>query len=450
LKKTSYSITVFLVLCTAYLFGSAHLGTYLYDHVFQSESVSANETKIAGMKLSNDRNNETTNKLLEEINLWKETQNLSITYMEVRERIPSEAFQFDVDATVEMAADGEDSPLLLQIDEVLLRELLISLGMNIESIHVDKLKDAITERASMLDGDEREFALEDFLNRPGEMKVLAENEMGNVESTSGLQEFLTDFPEIGIEPVSTFSLLKFVEDQHISMTNKELSVISTGLYEILLHSDLEVIQRHHSHSLPDYAELGMEARVDKDIQQDFVFVNPNHQAYKIHFQTSGNAILFILEGPELPYEVEISLQNKQTVEPRVIKQYSPYMEQGQTEVRAEGKEGVQIEVLKRMLDSKGSVLKEELISRDYYPPVHREELVSLRDYWVSKDNSGSDSGDTVSSTGTSDDEAPESNQHEKVDSGNEGKEADEQTDLGQKSPEAQPSPSEDSPNPNMK
>jgi hypothetical protein len=450
LKKTSYSTTVFLVLCTVYLFGSAHLGTYLYDHVFQSESVAANETKIAGMKLSNDRNNETTNKLLEEINLWKETQNLSITYMEVGKRIPSEVFQFDVDATVEMANDGEDSPLLLQIDEGLLRELLISLGMDIESIHIDKLKDAIIEKASMLDGDEQEFALEDFLNSPVEMKLLAENEMGDVESTPGLQEFLTDFPEIGIEPVSTFSLLKFVEDQHISMTNTELSVISTGLYEILLHSDLEVIQRHHSHSLPDYAELGMEARVDKDIQQDFVFVNPNHQPYKIHFQMAGDTILFSLEGPELPYEVEISLQNKQTVEPRVIKQYSPYVDQGQTEVRAEGKEGVQLEVFKRMLDSKGSVLKEELISRDYYPPVHREELVSLKDYMASKDNSGSDSGDTASgATGTNDDEAPETNQQEKDDR-NPEKDEDEQTDLQQEGPEAQPSPSEDSPNPNMK
>jgi hypothetical protein len=450
LKKTSYSTTVFLVLCTVYLFGSANLGTYLYDRVFQSEHVSANETMIAGMKLSNDRNNETTNKLLEEINLWKEAQSLSITYMEVGERIPSEAFLFDVDATVEMASDGEDSPLLLRIDEGVLQELLISFGIDIERIQIDKLKGAITERVSILDGEEQEFALEDFLNSPGVMKVLAENEIGNVESTPGLQEFLTDFPEIGIEPVSTFSLLKFVEDQHISMTSKELSVISTGLYEILLHSDLEVIQRHHSRSLPDYAELGMEARVDKDIQQDFVFVNPNHQAYKIHFQTTGDAILFILEGPELPYEVEISLQNKQTVKPRVIKQYTPYVDQGQTEVRAEGKEGVQIEVLKRMLDSKGSVLKEELISRDYYPPVHREELVSLLDYMASKDNSGSDREDTISSGGINDDVAPGSNQQENDNGGNPEKDEDEQTDLGQKSPEAQPSPSEDSPNPNMK
>ncbi|MEL3974397.1 VanW family protein [Rossellomorea oryzaecorticis] len=449
MKKPSYSTTVFLVLCTVYLFGSAHLGAYLYDHVFQSGSVSANETKIAGLKLSNDRNNETTNKLLEEINLWKETQNLSITYMEVGERIPSEAFQFDVDATVDMAVDGEDSPLLLQVDEGLLRELLISLGMDIESIQIDKLKDAITERASTLDAEEREFALEDFLNSPGEMKVLAEKKIGNVESTPGLQEFLAESPEILIEPVSTFSLLKFVEDMHISMTNKELSVISTGLYEILLHSDLEVIQRHHSRSLPDYAELGMEARVDKDIQQDFVFVNPNNQVYKIHFQLAGDTILFSLEGAELPYEVEISLQNKQTVEPRVIKQYSPYVDQGQPKVKAEGKDGVQIEVWRRMLDSKGSVLKEELISRDYYPPVHREELVSLKDYVSSKDNSGSESGDTVSSTGTSDVEAPESNQQEKDDSGNE-KESDERRESQQKSPEAQPSPSEDSPNPNMK
>ncbi|MGR3765220.1 VanW family protein [Rossellomorea sp. NS-SX7] len=450
MKKSTYTIPVFFVLCTVYLFGSAHAGTYLYDHFFQSEHVSANETMIAGIKMSNEKTDET--KLQEEIRVWKESHLLKVTYLGMEERIPSEVFQFDIDATIENASEGGESPLLLQVDEGLFRELLTSLGIDVDRIHIESLIDAVTKSASMLQEEEREFALEDYLNSPEEMQVLAENEIGDVELTPGLEEFLSSFTEFDIEPISTFSLLEFVEDQHISyLTDEELSLISTGLYKLLLHSDLDIVQRNQGRSLPEYAELGFEARVDRELHQDFRFANPNSQPYKLRFQMTGDILSFVLEGPQLPYEVEISLENKQTIEPRVIKQYTPYVEQGRTKVRAEGKEGVQIEVWKTMLDSTGAVLKEELVSRDYYPPVHREELVSLQDYIASNAESGSEGEAADSSPASNDGEAVESNQtvNDEGDS-DAGDDADQTEPQQEESADTRPSSSGDTPDPNMK
>ncbi|OIU70738.1 VanW family protein [Rossellomorea aquimaris] len=228
--------------------------------------------------------------------------------------------------------------------------------------------------------------------------VLAESAVKNVEVTPGLEEFLSSFSEIDIEPVSSFSLLKFVEDEHLdSMKDEEMSVISTGLYEVLLYSGLEIVQRHYGRSLPDYAELGFEARVDKELHQDFKFANPDSSSYIISFKMEKNSLRVILEGPQFPNEVEITLQDKQTVEPRVIKQYTPYVKRGQTKVKVEGEKGIKVDVWKATLDSKGAVLKEELISSDYYPPVHREELVSLEEYMASREESSSQGSTTVSS-----------------------------------------------------
>jgi hypothetical protein len=451
MKKRAHSSTVFLVLCTVYLVGSAHLGTKLYDRIFETESVSANASLIAGMEISNESKDNIKNKLNKEIQVWKENQNVKAAYLEVEEPIPSDIFQFDVNASVDKAVNGEDSPLILHIDDERFLEVVSFLGMDRDLIQIDKLKEAVMAEASMLEADVQIFDLEDFMKSPDAVKVLAENEIAGVGATKGLDAFLSSFKEIVIEPLSTFSLLKVVEDQKItSMTNEELSVISTGLYETLLYSDLQVIQRHQGSSLPEYAELGFEARVDQGLQQDFVFINPTNQANKIRIDLNGDTLVFVLEGPRQPYEVEISLQNKQTVEPRVIKQYSPYVNQGQTNVRAEGKDGVQTEVWRKMVDSGGKVLKEELISSDYYPPVHREELVSLEEYMVNKENVLREGEEPVTSTGSGDDQAEDSDRKETGHADNLEEDKDDQPDLQHVSPGSESSSSGEIPNPDMK
>ncbi|XXM72272.1 VanW family protein [Lysinibacillus sphaericus] len=370
MKKTTYAASFFLVLCTVYLFGAAHFGSFLYDLVADSKNAAASTSEIAGKTMTGERESTT------------ESQEDSMSGKESHQRV-----------------------------------------------------------------------------------VLAESVAENVEVTPGLEEFLSAFSEIEIEPVSSFSLLKFVEDEHLdSMTDEEMSVISTGLYEVLLYSGLEIVQRHYGRALPDYAELGFEARVAKELHQDFKFANPDSSSYIISFKIEGDSLRFILEGPQLPYEVEITLQDKQTVEPRVIKQYTPYVKRGQTKVKVEGEKGIRVDVWKTTLDSKGAVLKEELISSDYYPPVHREELVSLEEYMDSRAESNPQEESTVSSPVRDGEETQNSSRHagadtetpddrQQGDSQPEGAEEsqDEQSDSGeQDGAESGPSSAGDIPDSNMK
>jgi hypothetical protein len=440
MKKRFHTSTVFLVLCTVYLVGSAHLGAKLYDRFFHTESVSASGMIIAGMEMANESRSGIKNKLNKEIHVWKENQDLKAAYLDEEVRISSEVFQFDVNASVDKAVNGENSPLIIHIDEERFLELLTSLGMDMDMLDIDKLQEAVMVKASMLDSDVKKFALEDFMKSQADVTVLAENEIGGVDSTPGLESFLSAFSEIVIEPSSAFSLLKLVDEKQVtSMTSEELSVISTGLYEVLLYSDLQVIQRHQGRSLPEYAELGFEAKVDRELQQDLVFINPTDQSVKIRFDLTGDTLIFVLEGPRLPYEVEISIENKQSIEPRVIKQYSPYMNQGKTKVRAEGKDGVQAEVRKRMVASGGEVLKEELISKDYYPPVHREELVSLEEYMNNKEDALQEKEEPAASTGTGDGQTEESGLQENDDTDNAVEDKDGEQELLKVSPDTQPS-----------
>ncbi|MBH9967084.1 VanW family protein [[Bacillus] enclensis] len=367
MKKTTYAASFFLVLCTVYLFGTAHLGSFLYDLAADSKNVTASTPELAGKTVSGEREGTTDSK---------------DAAMSVKETYPR--------------------------------------------------------------------------------VVLAESTIENIKVTPGLEEFLSSFSEIEIEPVSSFSLLKFGEDEHLdSMTDEEMSVVSTGLYEVLLYSGLEIVQRHHGRSLPDYAELGFEARVDKELHQDFKFANPDSSSYIISFKMEGNSLRFVLEGPQLPKEVEITLQDKQSVEPRVIRQYTPYVKRGQTKVKVEGEKGIKVDVWKTTLDSKGAVLKEELISSDYYPPVHREELVSLEEYMDSRVADGTQEGSAVSPDGNetqdtsrmADDgtEAPDASQQNRSQSGGAEESRGDQTDSGEHdNAESRLSPAEDIPDPNMK
>ncbi|QTC43680.1 VanW family protein [Bacillus sp. V3] len=370
MKNTTYAASFFLVLCTVYLVGAAHLGTFLYDLAADSKNVTASTPELAGKNVSGER---------------------------------------------EGTTDSEDA------------------AMSVKETYP--------------------------------RVVIAESTIENVKVTPGLEEFLSSFPEIDINPVSSFSLLKFVEDEHLeSMTAEEMSVVSTGLYEVLLYSGLEIVQRHHGRSLPDYAELGFEARVDKELHQDFKFANPDSSSYIISFKMEGNSLRFVLEGPQLPNEVEITLQDKQSVEPRVIRQYTPYVKRGQTKVKVEGEKGIKVDVWKTTLDSKGAVLKEELISSDYYPPVHREELVSLEEYMDSRVADGtqegsevspsvSDGNETQDTSRKADDgtEAPDASQQDRSQSGGAEESQGDQTDSGEHdNAESRLSPAEDIPDPNMK
>ena len=51
---------------------------------------------------------------------------------------------------------------------------------------------------------------------------------------------------------------------------------------MILPTNFSIIERNISEELPDYAELGFEAKVNPEKNKDLVFSNGNESSYKIH------------------------------------------------------------------------------------------------------------------------------------------------------------------------
>ena len=88
--------------------------------------------------------------------------------------------------------------------------------------------------------------------------------------------------EIELAPMSQFSLIKHVEELGLQQLSSEaLSGIATGIYQVILPTNFSIIERNISEELPDYAELGFEAKVNLETNKDLVFLNGNESSYKI-------------------------------------------------------------------------------------------------------------------------------------------------------------------------
>ncbi|MGM0752355.1 MAG: hypothetical protein ACQET6_10495 [Bacillota bacterium] len=232
------------------------------------------------------------------------------------------------------------------------------------------------------------------------IETISEINVKGLPLTPGLQQFIDSYPEIVIGGTSPFSLLEFIEGEGFTgATDQDLSTLASCLYELMLPSNFEVIERNQSRELPDGIELGLEAYINKEQDKDFIFSNPNDGSYTIILQWQGDVLSISLTGAELPYRVTVDRRNEQSFKPKVIKQYSPYLHSGEIMVTEEGRNGMQVEVWRSFQTMKGELLKEEKVSEDFYLPVHKEELHSMKDYVAGEAVDVSGAGETTSEVG---------------------------------------------------
>ena len=66
--------------------------------------------------------------------------------------------------------------------------------------------------------------------------------------------------DVSLAPGDTFSLQQFVQEKNLeNVDDASLSRLATAVYEIFMISPVEIVERHISTELPEYANLGTEA-----------------------------------------------------------------------------------------------------------------------------------------------------------------------------------------------
>lgn len=144
--------------------------------------------------------------------------------------------------------------------------------------------------------------------------------------------------------------------------------VSTTLYNSLILSDLEILERHN-HSRPiNYVDLGTDAAVASGYK-DLKFKNNTNNPILILADADGNKLNFKVLGnsSDRDYEVKIIAERLSVVSPDVKTIYSDSIPEGETVVRESGKRGYSYKTYKEIIKN-GEVLEKKEISNSYYVP----------------------------------------------------------------------------------
>ncbi|OCT13177.1 hypothetical protein A8709_20760 [Paenibacillus pectinilyticus] len=217
-----------------------------------------------------------------------------------------------------------------------------------------------------------------------------------------ISEFTTSFPSSGegrvhnirvtastiqdylMAPGDTFDYSKIIEQTEAKFGYKEAPVIlngtlvpgigggicqvSTTLYNAVLRSGLEIVERRN-HSLPvSYVPLGQDATFANGYI-NFKFRNTTGSYVWIQTITTDSAVtvkLFGHQTPAITYDVNSNIV--ETIQPPVTYVNNPSLRLGTERPISKGKVGYKVETYRTKREN-GIIVSRELISKDQYSPV---------------------------------------------------------------------------------
>lgn len=362
-------------------FGGIHLPTV------EAASKLPKGSTLAGILIEGMKYEEAKEALEREIVDWQLKQPLIAKTDYEKLSIQRTTFSFDVDASLlaleEQIKDerflfffkGKD--VHLPLVTVVNNEVIEAIDWA-DYINQDETLEAVKEVASNLGNSRVETVYEADVST-------AQGSIGEVtHSISGLSEVVMEYAvsEIDgqmIHPDDSFSFLDTVViPDELMDSSKELSFTGTALYELILQTNVKIIERHSHSYLPDYAETGIDAEIDEAKNRDLVVYNDNVYAFTIHAEINAGNLIMSLQTilPNNVYKYE--QVNEAEIKQRTIYRYSKELQPGQEKNVEVGREGRTVDIYRAdYMDD--NFIDRELISQDFYPPVPRVVLISSKD-----------------------------------------------------------------------
>ncbi len=372
-------ITIVLALTTLFLFVFSHLGAFAFETFVSNEDVYAEGTTVASVNVANKTPEEAKILLAEEITNWKSQQKLELVILKDMLELKEEFYSIDLDTTVSSIQSGQDNSLVTEINQEAFQNALTtaSFSIDINAIDYELLETDLIQAIGMLQ-QELVLNIEQYFTTETSVGTISEASIKLGEIPAGLSNFIGQFPTIEINETSQFSLLEFLKEHEAALTAKEdLSILASALYQVVLPTNFQIVERNQSIELPSYASLGYEAKVSIDDNQDFVFTNPNTDSYSIKLDLVNDRLYVSLIGPQFIYDYSIALKDQEKFPPRTIKYFSAYVNKGDVQIVEEGKDGLLVSIYREVFDQTGFKIEELKISEDFYPPIHRKELHSI-------------------------------------------------------------------------
>lgn len=394
-KQQIVKFSLILSVLSIFIFCFTYFGSDIFSARTSAKQVFSENTRIGNFDVSNKSQEEATTYIQTQVDSWLAEANIRLVYKGQNYPVNTTSFIFGVEDSISSATSGAQNELYVNWEEEALNTLNLPSSI-MAKLDTEKFTIKVQESAQKLIP-EIEIKLEDFL--PAEEPVIISTAL--VKLTSDVEsENIKKLVEIEILPDSMFSLAAYANENGLAnVSASTFSQIGSALYKALLQSDISIIERHISSQLPKNIELGYETKVDFPQNFDLKFYNTSDTSYKIGWNLNGQELEVVVTGAPPMYEYKITATDKQEFKPRIIKQYSPLLKQGQKSVQTEGKAGMMIKINKEIYGDNGELLKTELISEDFYPPSHRVEVLPLAPAVIQTVPDSTTGSDTVTAPG---------------------------------------------------
>ncbi|WP_442595266.1 hypothetical protein [Neobacillus sp. D3-1R] len=367
--KQYVKIFMFLFLCTAYIFAFSHFGSLAYQTYSTNSDTYQQGTMIGPIDISGKSKEEALAMITKQVGDWQEDAEIEFIFRENKITFQNNYFQFNLSESIELAQDGQQNPLMVQLDQEELQKSLVLLGTPVTV--TNDLEKMLIQIAQSLN-DQNEINIDQYLVKEIPTEVIATIKIETKEDTV---EFET-LSNLVIKGESSFSLTKFLSENGITVPNLPMyNFLSSGIYQLILPTNFTIQERHIGAELPEDILLGYEAKLDSNLGWDLVFYNPNQEDFTIQISQQTGYVQLDLVGRPFVDQYEVEMVNEQTFSPKTIKHYDPMLLPGETKELESGREGSYIEVFRKTISNNGTVT--ELISKDFYAPKYRVELTSL-------------------------------------------------------------------------
>ena len=147
--------------------------------------------------------------------------------------------------------------------------------------------------------------------------------------------------------------------------------VSSTLYNAVLLADLEVVERYPHSKVINYVQPGLDATVVYG-SRDFKFRNNSKKYLLIKALVyQGTVICKIFGQSEKKRKVVIKTFLERLIQPTTIYQEDSLVPEGKYILEREGIPGRVIRVERYVYEQGGKLIKKEVLSKDFYPPVDK-------------------------------------------------------------------------------
>lgn len=161
----------------------------------------------------------------------------------------------------------------------------------------------------------------------------------------------------------------YLNGQVVQEVGGGICQVSSTLYNAVLYSNLEIVERYNHGFKPSYVKPGLDATVSWG-GPDFKFKNNRNYPIRIKTDTSGKVLKIYIYGlkTDNDYTVKLDAQYVSNVPYKTIYQKDSSLASGESKVIQNGSNGCKTATYKYLYDSNGTLVSSECISRDTYNP----------------------------------------------------------------------------------